>query len=151
MSSQNVLNQFEQYVKTHFSGILSISPKNSLTPFEIANTITNQTEFLFIANCTPDVYEPLEGRDIRLKTNINLTMYNENNSLIVRFDILDLFLESEIVNENIKRFLHILKEQEYITLVVVDSETLEVIWVTNMIPFKSVRSQYQEIFNLYSV
>lgn len=135
----------------HFYDILRISPENSLTPFEIENLITGESEFLFIANCTPSVYESLKGRNITQPTKLDFTLYNEGDNLIVRFDILDIYLESEILSDKVRTFLSILKNQDYLTLVVVDSRTYEVIWLTNTIPFKSVRKRYEEVLNKFAI
>lgn len=150
MNSQ-ALKQFDAYIRQNYSGILSISPVNSTTPFEVEHALTGAKEFLFIAKCDAYTYKPLKGRDIGKPLDIKFTLYNEGNNLIVRFDLLDIFLESEIPASGAKKFLSILLHQETITLVVVDSNTYQTIWLTNTIPFRKIRFHYKEIFEKYDV
>lgn len=145
------LKEFETYIKQHYSDVLRISPGNSTTPFEVENMLTGKSEFLFISKCDPYVYEPLKNRDIQEKVNITLTMYVEGNNLIIRFELLDIILETEINGGQAKGFLSTLIHQEIITLVVVDAKTHNVIWLTNTIPFQTIRFHYKEIFEKYGV
>lgn len=149
--SKEVLSQFTAYIQQNYSGILSISPVNSTTPFEVQNMITGKSEFLFLSKCSPDLYEPVKGRDISAPTNIQFKMYNEGDNLIVAFELLGMILESEIPASGAKAFLSILFQQEKITFAIVDANTYQVIWLTNTIPFRTIRFHYKEVFEKYGV
>jgi len=151
LMSSKVFSEFEAYIHRHYLDILKISPVESVTPFEVENTLTDKSEFLFIAKCSPYLYDPVKSRDIKTPTNVKFTMYVENTNLIIRFDLLGMILESEIKAHQAPNFLSILLFQEFITLVITDSDTNRLIWFTNSIPFRTIRFHYKEIFELYGV
>lgn len=149
--SKQVLSQFEFHIHQFYMPLLRKSPMESVTPVEVENALTGKSEFLFLAKCSPFLYASVKGRDIEERTNIRFTMYNEGDNLIIRFDILDMMLESEIPAQKAKEFLSILLHQEYITIAVLDGNTYKVIWLTNQIPFKTIRFNYKEVFERYGV
>lgn len=149
--SKQVLSQFESHIHKDYMPLLRISPMESVTPVEVENVLTGKSEFLFLAKCSPYVYAPVKGRDIEKRTNIKFTMYNEGDDLIIRFDILDMMLESAIPAHKVKEFLSILLHQEYITIAVLDGNNYKVIWLTNQIPFRTIRFNYKEVFERYGV
>jgi hypothetical protein len=149
--SGNARLVFEKFIHSNFKEALNISPDDSLTPFQVGNIFNGEEEFLFVAKCTPFIYKSLKGRRLEQETRIQMSMYNEDKKLIIRFELLDITLETEIREEQIKGFLSVLYNQEKITLAVVDASTYKLIWVTNTIPFKAIRTQYQEVFDKYGV
>ena len=149
--SKQVLSQFESHIHKEYLSLLRMSPMESLTPVEVENLLNGKSEFLFLAKCSPYVYAPVKGRDIERKTDIKFTMYNEDDNLIIRFDILDMMLESAIPAHKIKEFLSILLHQEYITVAVLDGNAYRLIWMTNQIPFRTIRFHYKEVFERYGV
>jgi hypothetical protein len=148
--NSDILSQFQSFIHQHFLDALEISPINSTTPFEIGNALTGQKEFLFISNLTPFLYAPVKGRDIHEKVNLQFSMYNEGEDLILRFEMFDMILESEIRSYQAKEFLSVLLHQEKINLAIVDTNTYELIWI-HTIPFRTIRFHYKEIFELYQV
>lgn len=149
--STEVLFKFQAYIQQHFLDVLQASPIESTTPFQIENALTGTSEFLFISKCSPYMYEPVKNRNIYEATNVKFSMYIEENNLIIRFDLLDMMLESEIQADKVKSFLSILLHQETITLAIVDSKQYNLIWLTNTIPFRTIRFHYKEIFEQFGV
>lgn len=145
------VQQLQSYIQEHFLHALNMSPVDSLTPFEIGNALTGHSEFLFLSKSSPSMYAPVKGRGIQEKTACQVTMYHEGKSLILRFEVLGMIMETEIVESKIKNFLSILLHQETITLVVLDAKTYEVVWLTNTINFRMIRFHYKEIFEMHGV
>lgn len=141
----------EYFINQHFTDLLQISPDNSLTPIALENHVTKQQEIFFLAKLTPYVYEPVKGRNIQKPTKVQLAMYLENDDLVIRFEILDMNLETLIPKEKVHGLLSVLLHQKFITISIVDAKTHRLIWFTNNISFQSVRFFYEDIFKKFGV
>lgn len=149
--NSRIMSQLQSHIQQEFLSTLQVSPMESTVPFVVENTITGQEELVFVSKCSPHLYAPVKGRDIFQPTKVHFTMYNEGKNLIVRFELLDIVLESEILHQQAKSFLSILLHQDKITLYIIDGHTYQLIWLTNSLPFKTIRFHYKEIFEMYDV
>ncbi|PLS19231.1 hypothetical protein CVD28_02135 [Bacillus sp. M6-12] len=145
------ISQFEAFIHEHFLDALKVSPVNSTTPFEVGDSRNGERQFIFVSKCSPFMYEPVKGRSMKERTSVEFTMYNEGKNLILRFEVLDMILETEILSHQAHRFLSTLIHQDKITLVIIDANQYDIVWMTNTIPFRTIRFHYKEIFEMYNV
>lgn len=145
------VTQYEAFIHEHFLDVLKVSPVNSTTPFEIGDMRNDKTEFIFVSKCSPFMCEPVKGKSMEEKTPVKFTMYNEGKNLIIRFEVLDIILETEILSHQAHSFLSTLIHQEKLTLVIMDANQYDIVWMTNTIPFRTIRFHYKEIFEMYKV
>src|SRR4029453_5443005 len=94
-----------------YGNVLRQSPHNSMTPFPVL-TGAGKEELIFVVKTDSGLYQDLVDYH---QGPIELTMYEESNDLILRFDVLDLYFESQIEKAKTKGFLQTLNSQEYIT------------------------------------
>lgn len=141
----------EKTLKQFFEKEIISAPVNSMTPFVVIRP-DDRESYIFVAKCERWIYEPLLEKSIADRVKTRVKTYTEGTSLIFGFDIEpDISLESEIPKDKIEGFLKRLKEEEYLTIVVMDHITLRIIWMTNDIPFWKVKHKFNPLFEAFGV
>jgi hypothetical protein len=144
-----VIKMLESTIKRLFIEELTISPVNSMTPFEV--TADGKDEFYFIIKADPYIAEPFV-ENTSDTFHFQFSMYEEGTSLIVRIECFDdVRMESEIERKVIVPFLKTLYDQEVITFIVIDHITSNIIWANNKFDFSSVRDQFAHFFRKYGI
>lgn len=138
MNYSEVLSTMESFILENYSDILEISPVESLTPYKVQDIRDGKESFIFVAKCSPFIYEPFKGRELGSTSDIKISTYKEGTSLILRFEIFDVILETEIIANNLEDFTNMLKQSDKTTLAVMDANTYKMIWLTNTISTKSI-------------
>lgn len=151
MKSEQVLKVFETLIHQHFLEVLEVSPVESLTPFRMEDSRNGKEEFIFVAKCTPAIYAPVKNRDVMMQTPIDISVYIEGTSLIIRFDFLSIVLESEITQAMIPSFLSTMMQSNKTTLAIVDANSYKLVWVTNTIDTTGLMDIAQELLKKLNI
>lgn len=139
------------FLKKYYGKAIQESLLNTLTPYEVERP-DGTIDLIFVAKCDSSIHEPVSSKGRDSNAHMSIHMYTEASNLIFGFTIdNDIKLESEISDELSERFLSVLKKQDTLTLVVWDSETDNIVWVTNTFPFSQVKDQFNLAFEHYGV
>lgn len=145
------VKMFEQWLKTSYSHEILTAPDNSMTPLGV-DLPDGRHEFIFLVKAESWLYEPLQGKDINDTVPMGVKSYKEGENLIFGFDVdPDINLESVIPKDKIEKFLTSLRQQDIITVVVIDHITMNIVWLTNNYPFWSVRDKFSPLFDFYGI
>jgi hypothetical protein len=142
---------FEQWLKRNYGEDIATAPINSMTPV-VGEFPDGKQEYVFIVKAEEWLYEPLKGKTIDDTVPMAAKAYMEGDKLIWGFNVdPDINLECEIPANKIKKFLTLLKQQDKLTVIIVNHITMNIVWMTNNYPFWRGRDQFKLLFDYFGV
>lgn len=157
--------QLERFVQTNFREVLHIAKTNILAPVPI--TLNGNPEIMFLVKASKELYRPFELLDIKtIKYRASFSLHANDLLLVLQiYEIQPKETASDDIKEELQRLydkpihlecvfpahvlhdaVNIMKKQEYITLVIVDSVSYKMIWATNTIPLDPIRENHPWLF-----
>ncbi|GFN32521.1 hypothetical protein [Paenibacillus xylaniclasticus] len=145
------VKMFERWLKEGYGEVIADAPTNSMTPV-IGTLPDGKKEYIFVVKGEEWLYEPLKGKTIEDTVPMGAKAYMEGINLIWGFDIEpDINLECEIPHSKIYDFLCTIKQQDKLTVVIVNHITTNIVWMTNNFPFEKVKEQFKPLFDYFDV
>ncbi|MDQ0090533.1 hypothetical protein J2T12_003956 [Paenibacillus anaericanus] len=142
---------YEQWLKRNYGQAIANAPVNSMTPL-VGELPDSKQELIFVTKAESWLYEPLKGKGIDDTVLMDVKAYPEGDNLIWNFDIEpNISFESKITTNKIEEFLNIIIDQDYLTVVIVDQLTMNIVWMTNNYPLLQTLLMLRSMFKHFGV
>lgn len=142
--------KYESFLHEQLGPALSELPLDMLIPLNYESD-AGKEEIVFIAKCSADQYTPVTQResDDIVPISVHMEMVPSRFSFAITLD--DLALQIGLQLTRAEEILRCLYDQEKITVILLDHQTLHVVWLTTEVHFEALRHNYDAIFQFFAI